>query len=116
MTEILPLSYKGGSPTGDGAAFRKQFDDLRTFVRKEAVNAGSRILSGETEAVPLTEEKSQACTYCPYRAVCGYDRRSGGFRIRKNGKKDAGEVWLRIRESAPEQEQVNEGGSHAELD
>ena len=78
--------------------------------------AGSRILSGETEAVPLTEEKSQACTYCPYRAVCGYDRRSGGFRIRKNGKKDAGEVWLRIRESAPEQEQVNEGGSHAELD
>ena len=124
MTEILPLSYKGGSPAGDGAAFRKQFDDLRTFVRKEAEKSGSRILSGETEAVPLTEEKSQACTYCPYRAVCGYDRRSGGFRIRKNGKKDAGEVWLRIRESAPEQEQknapeqeqVNEGGSHAELD
>ena len=83
-------------------------------MRKEAEQSGNRILAGETEAMPLSEGNAEACTYCPYRAVCGYDRRSGGFRFRRNGKVSAEEVWQQIREEDPEE--GNEGDSHAELD
>lgn len=115
LTEILPLNYSAKSGvSGESAAYRKQFDDLRGFVRKEAERSGNRILSGETEAMPLSEGNSDACAYCPYRAVCGYDRRSGGFRIRRNGKISAEEVWQQIRERDPGE--GNEGDSHAELD
>jgi ATP-dependent helicase/nuclease subunit B len=63
---------KDGSFSGDLAS-RAQITALRDRALQAAANAAERILEGEADVHPT----SDACTFCPYGAVCRFDRQLG---------------------------------------
>ena len=63
---------KDGSFSGDLAS-REQIAALKNRALKAAANAAERILAGEADVFP-TED---ACRFCPYTAVCRFDRQLG---------------------------------------
>ena len=96
-SDILPVRVKDGAlvPTEQTVSERR-FGLLREYARRRVSLAGSEILSGAAEALPLEEERQQACDYCPYGAVCGFDRKLPGYGYRRNRKRAAQEVWEEI--------------------
>ncbi|MCR5331348.1 MAG: PD-(D/E)XK nuclease family protein [Lachnospiraceae bacterium] len=61
------------------------------------LNSG-KILNGNVDIDPFEDGNIHACTYCPYNAVCGFDR-SLGYRYRKLKKADEEEIWKKIENS-----------------
>ena len=63
---------KDGSFTGDLLS-RAGIEALKEQALSEAANAAQRILDGEADVYPT----EKACEYCPYDAVCRFDRQLG---------------------------------------
>ncbi len=63
---------KDGSVSGDLAS-RAQIAALKDRALKAAANAAERILDGEASVYPTAD----ACRFCPYDAVCRFDRQLG---------------------------------------
>ena len=61
------------SPNPLKAEAREQIAALKDRALKAAANAAERILAGEADVFP-TED---ACRFCPYTAVCRFDRQLG---------------------------------------
>ena len=53
---------------------------------------GTDIYNGNVEIAPFTEGQSSSCDYCPYEAVCGFDRKIKGFQERTAGKLEKSEI------------------------
>ena len=64
---------KDGSVTGEAITAR-QFALLRGVIEQLLVNMGTALLAGDIAALPLHNDKHDACKYCDYRAVCARDR------------------------------------------
>ncbi|MBQ1820726.1 MAG: exodeoxyribonuclease V subunit gamma [Clostridia bacterium] len=63
---------KDGGYAGD-LATRAQLEALKEQAIRTAANAAERILNGEADVYPT----ATACTWCPYGAVCRFDRQLG---------------------------------------
>ena len=61
----------------------EEFELLLEYVSYVLQDTGEHILSGEIAASPYLQEKSNACTYCLYHAVCGFDLQLPGFAYRR---------------------------------
>jgi ATP-dependent helicase/nuclease subunit B len=74
------LNYKidkNGELSGDVAS-REQLNLLRRYVQRVLQKLIAQIAQGNVEPNPYCRGKSHnACTYCPYKAVCHYDRVPG---------------------------------------
>lgn len=102
--DFLPLSFqKSGLKVGEQAVFAPRFAKLRDYVRKKVKRAGAEILGGAAAASPLLEGGRDVCAFCPYRAVCGFDLRSGGYHYRKNIRRSAAKVWAEMDEQSGEE-------------
>ena len=77
-------------------AEEEQFRRLMRFVRKKLAQRGREILAGRFDVTPLEYKGILACSYCPYKAVCGFDRKSPGYGIRRLEKLTAEEFWERM--------------------
>ena len=55
--------------------------------------AGEAIREGSASAHPVMEGGAAACAYCPYAAVCGFDKKTGGYEYRTVVKKKPEEVY-----------------------
>ena len=88
-SDVIPAARKKDgeidrrwSRTFDQEGFRSLMNDVRDCICDRAM----AILSGEKAAVPVTyDARKTACTYCPYREACGFDRRLPGYAGRKAG-------------------------------
>jgi len=68
---------KDGNLTGDIAS-RQQLKLLRSYVLRVLQKLIAQIAQGDVEPNPYCRGKSHnACTYCPYKAICHYDRVPG---------------------------------------
>lgn len=85
------LSKKSG--TASGAQFRALFDYTAGTVKK----FGRQILDGHIEVNPYKRgSKGNACTYCQYRAVCGFDESVEGYEFRQLMELSAQSIWEEI--------------------
>ena len=65
-------------------ADKADLEELARITRDNIADAGSRILSGEADIRPYYDsENKNACTYCPYINVCGFDRKLPGYNYRR---------------------------------
>ena len=78
---------KGGGYTGDLIS-RKKIAALTARALKTAAANAARILDGEADVYPT----SSACTYCPYDAVCRFDRQLG-CRTRVTAKQELSDLF-----------------------
>lgn len=90
------LNKDGSFRKTSSVASREQFAMLGEYVRRKISDIQGEILDGEAEVAPYELEKKDACTYCPYLSVCGYDRKIPGFEHRRLKKYNDAELWKMI--------------------
>ncbi len=97
-SDIIPVVLKDEAVMEgkSSVASRERFEWLRRFVHEKVRAAGQEILSGEVGAVPYKDSMGTACDFCPYHAVCGFDRKTMGYEYRKLKKKKSEEIWEEI--------------------
>ena len=72
---------------------KEQFQALNRYVRSKIADIQASILDGNAMVEPYELERKNACTYCPYGTVCGFDKKLPGYQFRhlKNFTDD--ELW-----------------------
>ena len=99
-SEILPLERKkDGTFTAYSSVISEE--DMRTvsnYVNRKIQQLGRGILDGTISVNPYEQNGNQACTYCAYKSVCGYDSRIEGYGMRKLPKMSADDALMCMRE------------------
>ena len=84
-SEILPLERKkDGSFSAHSSVIKE--DDMKVvsnYVNRKIRELGSGILEGTIDVNPYEQNGNQACTYCAYKSVCGFDSRIEGYEMRR---------------------------------
>lgn len=91
----VPVSYNkdGSFSRYSSVATREQFAVLGRYVEKKISGIQRAILEGEAEVSPYELGKKEACTYCPYQSVCGFDRKLPGYEYRRLKSFSDKELW-----------------------
>lgn len=94
-SDVIPVVLKEGlvNPLRSGVASTRRFCALRACIRERSAEIGREILSGEISARPSLRGGYCACMYCSYASVCGFDRKTSGYRYLHLKKIKAKEVW-----------------------
>jgi len=97
-SDIIPVVLKNDEVQEgrSSVATRERFEKLRTYVQKKLKETGREMLAGEIGTVPYKSGLRTACDYCPYHAVCGFDKKTAGFEYRSLRSKKTEEVWEEI--------------------
>lgn len=97
-SDIIPVVLKDGDvqEAKSSVANRERFEKLRGYVHEKLKKTGREILDGEIGAEPYKNGQRTACDYCPYHAVCGFDRKTAGYEYRKLKSKKTEEIWEEI--------------------
>ncbi|MDO5350103.1 MAG: PD-(D/E)XK nuclease family protein [Lachnospiraceae bacterium] len=102
-SDVIPVALKAGmiQEARSSVASGKRFAFLRDYVRTRCQKAGQEILQGNIGMQPYQQGNRTGCDYCPYHAVCGFDRKTAGFGYRKLRSMKPEEIWKEI---LPEEE------------
>lgn len=97
-SDIIPVVLKNDEVQEgrSSVATRERFEKLRTYVQKKLKETGQEMLAGEIGTVPYKSGQRTACDYCPYHAVCGFDKKTAGFEFKRLRNKKTEEVWEEI--------------------
>jgi ATP-dependent helicase/nuclease subunit B len=93
--QSLPVSINKDGTLGkrSSVATREQFEMLNLYVKDKISQIQDAILAGEAEVAPYELGQKNACTYCPYSSVCGFDRKLPGYEFRHLQKLTEEELW-----------------------
>lgn len=99
VSEILPLRLKkdGGYAAGSSVADEEQFGRLTRHVQKKLVEYGERILNGDIRMEPYELGEEDACRFCRFHSVCGFDRRIDGCEKRRLKPMERSEIWEELK-------------------
>ncbi len=97
-SDVIPVVFKDGQlqEAKSSVANRERFGHLRRFVQEKLRETGREILDGEIGAEPYKNGMRTACDYCPYHAVCGFDKKTSGFGYRRWKMKKTEEIWEEV--------------------
>jgi len=97
-SDVIPVVLKGGEvqESRSTVANRERFEKLSVYVQEKLRQTGRELLAGETTAAPYKSGGRTACDYCPYHAVCGFDKKTAGYEYRRFKSKKAEEIWEEI--------------------
>ena len=59
------------------------FRSVSSYVNQKIRELGSGILDGTISVNPYEQGAGNACTYCAYKSVCGFDGRIEGYEMRR---------------------------------
>lgn len=93
--QSLPVTINKDGSLGkrSSVASREQLEALSAYVKEKISGIQDAILEGDASLAPYELEKKNACTYCPYRTACGFDRKIPGYEFRRLPKLSAEELW-----------------------
>ncbi|WP_455503273.1 helicase-exonuclease AddAB subunit AddB [Blautia sp.] len=91
----LPVSFNkdGSFRKNSSVATREQFDILNRYVKNKISHIRKSIMSGDAQVAPYMLGKKNACTYCPYSGVCGFDMEIPGYEFRRLKNFADEELW-----------------------
>ena len=83
-SDVIPISFdtKGNLKASSSVMSTEQFDIVSQYVDKKIRAIGTRIMQGDIDRNPYKLGKTDACTYCAYKAACGYDEKLPGYEKR----------------------------------
>ncbi len=83
-SEVIPVELKkdGSFSARSKAVSREGFRLISAYVNKKVRDIGACILEGNADIAPYAYKNRTACDYCPYRPICGFDRRIRGYEFR----------------------------------
>ncbi|SFC39952.1 PD-(D/E)XK nuclease family protein [Butyrivibrio sp. YAB3001] len=84
-SDVIPVAInKNGSLAASSQTVSyKDYNAITDYVGKKIKEYGKRILNGDIAVNPYEQGERSSCTYCEYRAICGYDEKIPGFSMRK---------------------------------
>lgn len=84
-SHIIPVARKkDGSFTQNSSVLSKdEFMYVSDFVKQKMKELGSSILKGDISLNPYEQSRQNACTYCNYKSICGFDKKLGAGLIRE---------------------------------
>ncbi len=94
----IPVSVNkdGSFSRRSSVASRKQFDALGAYVRQKICDIRESILDGNAAVEPYELGKKNACTYCAYSTVCGFDRKIPGYEFHRLPSFSESDLWKKI--------------------
>jgi ATP-dependent helicase/nuclease subunit B len=107
QSEIIPvgLTADGRFHKNSAIITKERLELLRRHVRRLIEETAGEITGGQVEIRPYRLGKSNACRYCPYKAICQFDTSLEGnsYRVLKSEK--AERIWYYL-----EKNREGEGG------
>ena len=76
---------------------KEDFRILSGYVNRKMKEIGRQILDGRIVPDPYEKGKEEACTYCVYQKVCGFDVSLPGYDKRKLQELTKEQVFERIK-------------------
>lgn len=98
-SDVIPVSLNkdGTLSKKSGTASTEKFGALFNFTARTVRRLGRDILDGHIEVKPYKRaSKGNACTYCAYRSVCGFDETVDGYSFKQLAELSAQAVWNEI--------------------
>lgn len=92
---VIPVyKLKDGniSKSQSKSATIEQYEKLKSYVKKAVTEIGEQIVSGNIDISPIRNGDISPCSYCKYRAVCGFDSEIHKVRYAKKFSSDD-EIW-----------------------
>jgi ATP-dependent helicase/nuclease subunit B len=82
---VIPVEKKkdGTYSARSSVMTREELQAVSDFVNKKVKNIGREILDGRISMDPYEKGTAEACTYCSYKKVCGFDSQVPGYEKRK---------------------------------
>ncbi len=101
-SDLLPIKFKkdGGYTAASSVASDQQFLKLTKHVQKKLLEYGERILKGDIKIHPYELGEEDACRFCKYHCICGFDRKLEGCEKRRLRPLDKAEIWKRLEEES----------------
>lgn len=100
-SSVIPLTINkdGSVRASDRAVDEEQFDVMRAYAGYRIRESGAAVLGGDTAVRPYRLKDRSSCTYCPYGAVCGFDRKVPGYEMRQLETLEPEEIYRRMKEA-----------------
>ena len=99
-SDVIPVERKKDGTFSARSSVLSR-DDLKTvsdYVSKKVSGIGREILDGVISLNPYELGSEEACTWCPYKKVCGFESSMPGCNKRKLGEMDALDALENMRE------------------
>lgn len=102
----VPVKYtaKGTFSSNSKVANQEEFAIMMDYVQDKAKKIGREILKGNTSVNPFERQKENACEYCPYKEVCGFDEKLQGYGYRRLENYKSDELWPLMKEEMERRE------------
>ena len=99
-SDVIParVNKDGSLAKSSQAESLENFNRIRDFANRKVRELGNAIVRGDIKAEPYAREDRNACTFCPYGGICGFDRKISGYMFRRLRKMNLEEVMKRISE------------------
>ena len=98
-SDVIPVSRnKDGSFSRNSSVMtREQFEIVSDYTSRKIVEIGRSMLDGCISVNPYESNKGEACTYCSYKKVCGFDQSIPGYQKRRLEDMDEEEIFEQMR-------------------
>ena len=88
---------------------QEEFELLMDHIEHVLRGAGKRILQGETKIFPYKLNEETACSYCPYTAICRFDKDTAGYEYNEIDDIADGEIMEIMRRAAHSEQKCTAG-------
>ena len=97
---VIPVERKkdGSFSSRSSVMSGRELSLLSDYVNYKVKSIGQEIMAGKMEINPYEKGASQACTYCAYRKVCGFDPAIPGYEKRNLSDIDEKEALRKMEE------------------
>lgn len=117
-SSIIPVKYnKNGSLSASSSvASLRNIERLSEHVHTTMEDIGKQILAGNVSIYPYEKNGRTGCDYCPYKGICGFDRKIPGYEYRRLHPLSAKDVWekLKEKEAAKHGSEVDSGSAESD--
>ncbi|MFI3212758.1 MAG: helicase-exonuclease AddAB subunit AddB [Eubacteriales bacterium] len=84
-SEVVPVEYKADGSLGSRSRVMstKEMEVMSNYVTHKIGEIGRQIISGNIAINPYMQKGREACTFCDYKGVCGFDGKIDGYEKRE---------------------------------
>ena len=100
-SKVIPVEKKkdGSFSARSGVLSREEMQVVSSYVDAKIRDIGREILDGKIAAKPYEKGNEEACTYCAYKKVCGFDGSIPGYEKRQLEDLDKQTLMQRMQET-----------------
>ncbi len=100
-SKVIPVEKKkdGSFSARSGILSREELHVVSSYVDTKIRQIGREILDGKIAANPYEKGNEEACTYCAYKKVCGFDGSIPGYEKRQLEDLDKQTLMQRMQET-----------------